>query len=276
MNCNKLSHSNDTALDYAALLQSAVTEPGKVATCYSAFWNYSLGNQMLALEQCASRGIKPGPIATFVGWQRLGRFVKKGQKAIVLCMPVTMKKPVKCATVDATEQNHSEKTVTFTRFLFKPNWFVLAQTDGDTYAPPPIPGFEFDRALKALNIERIDFSIMDGNCQGYAEKRSVAVSPVAAHPDRTLLHEVAHIVLGHTGEGAMSDHGEQAPHDIRELEAEAASMLCCAALGIRGIEESRGYIQSWFHSKSVPEQSARRIFQAADSILKAGRGEDYE
>ena len=46
----------------------------------------------LALVQCAERGIAPGPIATFMGWKDKGRWVRKGERAIVLCMPVTCKR----------------------------------------------------------------------------------------------------------------------------------------------------------------------------------------
>ena len=49
-------------------------------------------------------------------------------------------------------------------------------------------------------------------------------------------------------------------------------MLCCASLGLPGVELSRGYIQSWFKGNEVPERSAQKIFSAADKILKAGRG----
>jgi antirestriction protein ArdC len=68
----------------------------------------------------------------------------------------------------------------------------------------------------------------------------------------------------------MNDSGERTPRDIRELEAEATAMLVAASLGLPGVEESRGYIQGWFHGNAVPERSAQRIFSAADKILKAG------
>jgi len=59
---------------------------------------------------------------------------------------------------------------------------------------------------------------------------------------------------------------------LRELEAEATAMLVCAALGLPGLEEARGYIQHWVGvGANVPECSARRIFKAADAILRAGR-----
>ena len=50
-------------------------------------------------------------------------------------------------------------------------------------------------------------------------------------------------------------------------------MLVCDALGLDGQEYSRGYIQRWMGQTSdgIPEKSARRIFSAADKILKAGR-----
>ena len=69
------------------LLNRALTEPGIVSRAYSAFHGYSLGNQLLAMVQCAERGITPGPIATFMGWKEKRRYVRKGEKAMVLCRP---------------------------------------------------------------------------------------------------------------------------------------------------------------------------------------------
>ena len=74
---------------FADLLQSAVTEPGIISAAYSQFHTYSMGNQLLAWVQCLQREIPPGPIATFPRWKELGRHVKKGEKALMLCMPVT-------------------------------------------------------------------------------------------------------------------------------------------------------------------------------------------
>src|SRR5205814_10527160 len=76
--------------DWAELLLKAVNERGVISDAYRRFWNYSIGNQLLALFQCMQRGIEPGPIHTFLGWKELGRFVKQGQKAMTLCMPVTV------------------------------------------------------------------------------------------------------------------------------------------------------------------------------------------
>ena len=56
-------------------------------------------------------------------------------------------------------------------------------------------------ALRELGIQQVDFTSTDGNAQGYAFERSIAVHPVAQLPHKTTFHELAHIVLGHTACG---------------------------------------------------------------------------
>src|SRR5688572_10212547 len=76
---------------WSSLLVESVNKPGMIMEAYSAFHNYSIGNQILALVQCQLRGLDPGPINTFPGWQALGRAVKRGERALTLCMPITRK-----------------------------------------------------------------------------------------------------------------------------------------------------------------------------------------
>ena len=257
---------------FAELLAQAVTEPGIVSRAYSAFHGYSIGNQLLALVQCAERGITPGPIATFMGWKDKGRYVRKGEHAIVLCMPVTGKRRPTTDQPD-TEPTDNDQSSTFTRFVYRPNWFVLGQTDGQPIDSMPIPSWDRARALAALDITEEPFTMMDGNCQGYARQRSIAVSPVAAMPFKTTAHEIAHVLLSHTTQGEQAD-SDITPRSLRECEAEAVALLCCAALDLPGVECCRGYIQSWWgQGNPIPERSAQRILKAADQILKAGTAE---
>jgi hypothetical protein len=186
-----------TAPDFTTLLEQAITEPGTVNQAYFAFHGYSLGNQLLAMMQCHARGIEPGPIASFNRWKELGRHVCKGQKAIELCMPITCKRPI--------ETEAGEEDAAFTRFVFRRNWFVLSQTDGQPYAPPTLPTWDRARALDALNVTEQPFAMLDGNCQGYASGRTIAVSPVAANPLKTTFHELAHVLIGHTSEAELRD-----------------------------------------------------------------------
>jgi hypothetical protein len=252
-------------IQFRQLLEEAVSKPGTLMKAYSLFWNYSLGNQILALIQANNRGIALGPIASFNRWKELGRYVKRGQKAIELCMPVTCKRTV-------TEQDESgndiESEITFRRFVFRRNWFMLAQTDGAAYVPPSIPQWDRARALATLNVEEIPFEMLNGNCQGYAKGRQFAINPVAQHPAKTAFHELAHIELGHTSE-AVHD-SEALPRSLKEVEAEAVALLSLESLGMDGAEFCRGYIQNWLSGAEIPERSAQRIFSAADKILKAG------
>jgi hypothetical protein len=84
----------------------------------------------------------------------------------------------------------------------------------------------------------------DGNVLGYARAREVAINPVNPMPFKTLFHELAHVLLGHTAEGEQAD-GEVTPRSLREVEAEAVALLCCDALGLPGADQCRGYIQHW-------------------------------
>jgi IrrE N-terminal-like domain len=136
---------------------------------------------------------------------------------------------------------------------------------------PQIPEWNQARALATLNITETPFTDTNGNVQGYARKREIAISPVAAMPHKTLFHEVAHIELGHTAELEFND-AEQTPKNLREVEAEAVALLCLDALNLPGAEFCRGYIQNWLKGDTIPEASAQKIFGAADRILKAGCG----
>ena len=147
---------------------------------------------------------------------------------------------------------------------------MLAQTEGEDTYTPPISGFDIDTALCALNITRTPFEEMNGNIQGFANGREIAVNPVAGLPHKTTLHELAHVVLGHTTSEKLVDSEQTARH-IREVEAEAVALICCETLGLEGADFCRAYIQHWLKTeKEIPNQSAARIFAAATSILKAG------
>src|SRR5262249_49156485 len=120
-----------------------------------------------------------------------------------------------------------------------------------------------------LNIEEIPFQNLNGNVQGYAKARQIAVSPIAAMPHKTTFHEIAHVLLEHTSE-AVHDT-DQMERSLRETEAEATAMVCCEALELPGANQARGYIQAWYGTGNpIPERSAQRILSAADKILKAG------
>lgn len=249
-------------IKWSALLVDAVNKNGFLLPAYSAFHPYSVGNQILAMSQCYERGLAISPINTYKGWKELGRQVQKGAKAIELCMPVTRK-------FKSKNNDGEEKEQSYRNFIYRKNWFLMSDTEGNEILPLKTPSFDVGKALIQLNITEESFEYPNGNCQGYARNTSIAVSPIASLPHKTRFHEMAHVVLGHTAEVTKVD-SEKTPKDIKEVEAESVAYLLCSILDLNGVIFCRGYIQHWLTGEKIPEKSAQRIFSAADKILKAG------
>ena len=264
-----MKNQTSPEVKWAVLLREAVERPGCILEAYSSFHGYSLGNCLLAYLQCQERGIPLGPIATYKRWQELGRQVRKNEKALTLCMPVTRK-----ATKKVTDDNRDtamEEETFYTFFIYRARWFVLSQTEGDDIEPEPIPGWDQEQALRELGITEEPFEGLNGNVQGYSlPGGKIAINPLAQLPSKTLFHELAHQVLGHVGDQTLVE-GEHLPKNLREVEAESVALICCEALALEGAPYCRGYIQAWLAGDGIPEKSAQRIFAAADKILRAGR-----
>ena len=257
--------SSGSVKNFSVLLKEAVEKPGKLLEAYEAFYSFSFYNMMIAMQQCQMRGLEIGPISTFKNWKAKARHVKKGEKAIALYMPIMKKKG---------EGEADEETLTGFRSIAR--WFVLAQTDGAEYKEPKakIGDFSFEKALASLKIKKVKFENINGNIQGYACKREVAVNPLAQLPEKTLFHESAHVCLGHTEAGGEFSDTEELSRGIKEVEAESVALLCLSVLGLSGVENCRGYIQNWLGStdkKEIPEESARKIITVAGKILRAGQ-----
>jgi N-terminal domain of anti-restriction factor ArdC/IrrE N-terminal-like domain len=262
--------------DMRTILQVALTQPGVMNQAYQAFHNYSIGNQMLAAMQLFGRGLPLAPIASFNAWREKGRCVKKGEKAISLLMPITVKRRAdKDASADtsalADVGDVVESGGTFSRFMLRPNWFSLTQTEGHDFTAEMVtPAWDMVNAMATLDIIEEPFGHLQGNHLGYARARCIGVNPMNALKHKTRFHELAHVVLGHTAGADMRDD-EALTQQIEEVEAESVAYLLCALLDLPGQAESRFYIQGWLQGAALPERSAKRIFGAADRIMKAGQ-----
>ena len=118
-------------LDWNSLFEQALTLPGVMSKAYSAFYEYSIGNAFLAASQLLDRQLPISPIASYKKWLELGRQVKKGEKAIALVMPVTVKSKSKDEGKEGESSNEAcaqPKGSGRTIFILKNNWFALCQT----------------------------------------------------------------------------------------------------------------------------------------------------
>lgn len=245
-------------LDYQQLFEITLKNAeGKRLGGYSNFHRYSYLNQLIAQWQMMDRGIEVSPIATYKQWLALGRQVQKGQKAIALRMPVTKK-----------AENEGEKDKSF--FIFKNNWFAMSQTEGEDVVFPEI-GFDYENALRVLEIVKEAFQSTNGNSQGYAKKGIIAVNPLATLPAKTFFHELAHNILHLENDVEFVDDATT-EQNIMEVEAEGVAMCVSMALGLEeNIPFCVNYIRGWLgNGNEIPDDSVKRIFRAADKILKAG------
>jgi antirestriction protein ArdC len=191
-------------------------------------------------------------------------------------MPVIKKE---ARQTDDEGAEYEEVTKMF--FIMKNHWFALAQTEPidpenpGTVPDPKTPGWDRDLALKKLGLTKVPFESVEGNCQGYAlpNDRAVAVSQIAAFPEKTLFHEMAHCILHSQETFVAFVDDENTDYSIKEAEAESVAFLCCATLGLPGLDEARGYVQHYLRSSTQRAEFAKkagRVFAAADKILKAG------
>ena len=249
--------AGDRTVDWTQLIETALTAPGSVGDVHNRFYTYSFMNQMLLRMQGVTE-----PVATYNRWQTLGRQVVKGAKAKTIIRPITIEKKD-----DAGE-------VTDKKLLFKPVrcLFGVSDTTGEPLPDVQMPGWDLDTALERLNIRRVPFQDLDGNTQGYSIGHDVAINPVAVHAAHTMMHEIGHVVLGHTDTAGLQEY--QAHRGRMEFQAEATAYLTMNELDQLTPElasHSRGYVQGWLRGEQPGDLAIRQGFAATDQILKAGR-----
>lgn len=267
----KTISKTESSVDWTGLLIEAVNVPGLIHDAYSAFRNFSLGNQLLAAQQMRSRGIQITPLATFKQWLDRGRAVKKGEKAISLYRPVSASKPK-----EPKEEDENKDRASSMFFVLKPHWFALSQTDGDPFEPEPFSGeWNHQAALSKLGIQLVPFDSINGGTMGWARPsyKEVSVSDLSPFPQKTLIHEIAHCLLHADGEVVEFVDGSDLSKNLKEVEAESVAYLVLSALGLKGGEFARGYIQAYLSASGhdeIPSANARRIMSCANKIIEAG------
>jgi hypothetical protein len=131
--------------------------------------------------QCHARGIALGPLASFNRWKELGRYVRKGERPSSSACPSLASgpsKPYRCGQ-HATEDERF--TASSSAQLVRAELRRRAMPTCHHARP-----WDRTRALATLNVTEIPFDLPDGNCQGFARGRSIAVSPIAANPEDDL------------------------------------------------------------------------------------------
>lgn len=249
-------------LDWPDLLNTVLTLPGDVgslSTIYCRFYDYSFLNQVLMYVQGLNE-----PVATYKRWLEIGRQVRKGSKARQILRPITVSRK------DSDGNKSTDPADSFTRFKMVNCIFPLSDTDGPDVELPELPAWSITAAALELKIAREPFAELDGNKQGYSHGKAYAVNPVAVYPLKTSVHELAHVVLGHTSNDEYSTH-----RGLFEFQAEAVAYIVMSEIDPPNDswspDASRAYVQTWLADTEVTDAHIKPIFSAANKILTAGR-----
>ena len=228
------------------------------------FHRYSLGNVILiALQRSdATR------VAGYRTWQRLGRQVKQGERAIRILAPIAYRKRKRREVrEDETVQRDDE---TDEVLAFKPAAvFDVSQTDGEPLA-------EFARVngdpaehlsrLKDLVLSRgimLEYTNRIGSAQGASGGGKIFLRTDLAPAEEfsTLVHELAH--------EALHQDKTKRRKTVRETEAEAVAFVVCQAVGLECGTASSDYVQLYQGSKTTLLESLERIRGTAGEIIEA-------
>jgi antirestriction protein ArdC len=225
----------------------------------SRFHRYSFGNVVLIAAQHpeASR------VAGFRAWLKLGRNVRKGEKAIWILAPMGTKKPA---------ENESGEDRMIVGFKSVPV-FDVSQTEGQELpvvcrqlvgAEPVTCSSRLTDAAGSLGYSVEPTELPDGvngDCSFELRRIRVESRNSPAQQVKTLAHEIAHALLHH-------DHRDRR---LAELEAESTAYVVCHHLGMDSGSYTFGYVASWAgggeDAVAGIKASGSRIQGAASTIL---------
>ena len=117
------------------------------------FTDYSVNNRWLIFSQCMKKGLAPQKVASYTTWKKLHHQVKKGEKAIKIFAPCTVKKVDVNTNVPATPEElqalESMESKEGTIYTFKVvSVFELKQTEGDPLSITEAPQITWQQAIK--------------------------------------------------------------------------------------------------------------------------------
>ena len=223
------------------------------------FHHYSFGNIMLILSQ------RPDAthVAGFRTWLSMKRWVKKGEKGIVIIAPMLLKK----REGEGTLEGEPERIVRFKAVYV----FDYAQTDGDplpeTATTSGDPGHYLPRLqafTQSLGIRLTNDPLPPG-ALGVSKGGEIRIATglTSAREFEVLTHELAHELLHQGSDGVRQNK------TVVETEAEAVAFVVCHAIGLETSTAASDYIQLFQGTKDTLAASLDRVQQTADRILKA-------
>ncbi|OPY70725.1 MAG: hypothetical protein A4E57_00342 [Syntrophorhabdaceae bacterium PtaU1.Bin034] len=254
------------------------------------FRSYSFGNTLFILAQRPSAR----RLAGLRTWNRLGRYVKKGEKGIMIFAPM-FGKPKKQHPSDEPQDIVEEDGATHeeneTRLIgFKAVYvYDISQTDGAEITCEALRGsMEFIvsedmdvRSLFEWILQRspvpVKLRTMPGSGRGYydalADEIVLSDSLTDLERPRTLIHEIAHklALSGKEHDMSLDDR------PMAEVIAEGAAFVVCSYLGIDTGACSFSYVAVWGKDLKKIMSWGSAVMRVANRIIELlshGESED--
>ncbi|WP_066638428.1 ArdC family protein [Desulfolucanica intricata] len=204
--------------------------------------NWSLGNQilMLAAGTTDARG--------YAQWKKVGRYVKKGSKAIYILGPCTKK---------ITDEESGEEKVIITGFKGIPV-YRYEDTEGEDiptvdYAPPELPPLV--EVAKKYGV-KVQYGPSTGRFYGCYRPSDNSIL-LCTHDVDTFFHELAHAIHGTIRPLKGGQHQDQ------EVVAETVATVLCILYGYDGyVYQGFDYIKHY-----AQEHTANGVIKAIMKVL---------
>jgi hypothetical protein len=231
---------------------------------------YSMNNLLLIAIQHPTAEYVCG----FNTWKKLDRSVVKGQKAIWILGPV--KRRLTLEDKDSGEEVKVQKLVGFKPVAV----FAQDQTEGEPLPDVGPKAFGGDAPRAAWDgivreLEKDGYRVLieaphtfgaEGETDPVAKVVRIDPSRSPAMQLATLLHEQAHVRLGHVDDvAAYRQH-----RGVMEVEAESVAYVVAGALGLDTSAYSVGYLGGWSRGDvDLIRKTADRVVSTAHGIVNA-------
>lgn len=239
------------------------------------FHSYSFGNALLIQLQ------RPDStqVAGFKKWQELGRQVRKGETGIKILVPHISRRKTSGEDQSIEGERESENEPLrgpgIIRGFGVGTVFDVSQTDGPPLPePPPVEmvdgASEIGMRLyvdlvdslseQGIPVQRAETGRANGSFDPLRKRIAIGFHIDGDQATKTLTHEVAHAVAGHTS-GMNSQ-------DV-ETVAESAAYVVLNHYGIDSSGYSFGYVASWAQDKAVFKRNLAAIQETSHTIISA-------
>lgn len=220
----------------------------------NGFHNYSFNNILLAWIQRPDFTL----LAGYRAWQKKNRQVKRGERAIRILAPLHKK------VIDEDDEE------SFILTGFRPvSVFDVSQTEGEElkvgYEELIHGNVDFKSIIKSspVPVKIKHLGLANGRTNGQIIELSPKKNKAAMAA--TLIHEAAHIELGHLDKpGILFETDDRS---AKEIEAETCSYIVCAFLGIEN-KKSRLYVGNWGATAEELKGRGKTIVAAAEKIIR--------